>query len=146
MAPEERQMLRDILVVFRRAASVPALRSDTEFNRLASQEAADQAVPLAAKVVGGIKNLNPTSENFLGLQSLQKFLTNRNMEANAQQVVNVITSGDPQAIKQLKELRRLSLTQKQFLNGLGHLVSRGAVAGVEQAVAEPNAAPGQQPN
>ncbi len=144
MTQQERADFKELLNVFRRAASVPALRSDTEFNRLASEEAATLAKPVSAKIVSGVQALNPANRNFLGLQSVQEYLTNRNLERNATEVVKLITSGDPDAIQQMRELRRLSMSSRVGLVAFGHLLERGSLAAAENAVIGKNQEPANQ--
>jgi hypothetical protein len=118
MTRGEWNRMNDLLVVFRRASSVPALRSDTEFNRLMTKEAEDAARPVLAKIA---RNANPAQ----ALRSVENWLTNRSLNRHAEQVVDLVTSGDPQAIAAMKELRRLSPKDQRWIALFGHLLARG---------------------
>jgi hypothetical protein len=137
MSPDEYTDFREMLSVFRKAASVPALRSDTEFNRLMSEKATKEAAPVAAKVAGAVQTLNPANKNFLGLEALKDFLTERNLDRNAEKVAKLITSGDPDAIHRMRELRRLSLASREGLLAFGHFLARAGV-GAAEAVLDPD--------
>jgi len=136
MTDDEFKAMNDLLVVFKRAASVPALRSDTEFNRLMTEEAADRARPLLAKIV---RNANPAQ----AIKSASEWMTDRSLEKKAKQAAALITSGDPKAITAMKELKRLSPLDRRFLSVFGQMVSHGGYFGLGQLVPEADYAPGQ---
>lgn len=138
MTPEEWTRMNDLLVVFKRAASVPGMRSDTEFNRLMTNEAAEAARPLLAKIT---KNANPAE----ALRSASEWMTNRSLERSAKRAVDLITSGDPQAINAMKELKRLSPMNRNWLAVFGHLVGRGGAEGAEELSPNANYGPSAQP-
>lgn len=127
LAPDEWQRMNELLVGFRRASSVPALRSDTAFVQLTTQEAEEQARPMVAKL---IRNINPAEL----LRNVSDWMTSKNVDRQAQTMVKLITSGDPEVIQSMRELRKLSNTQRQTVLLLGHLIERGTVAGAEAAV------------
>lgn len=138
MTPEEWGRMTDLLVVLRRAASVPALRSDTEFNRLMTKEAENAARPLLAKVAGGaLTAANP----FQWRNAIDSFLTNRAMDRNAEAVVQLVTSGDPQALATMRELRRLSPWDRRWTILFGHLLAKSSFAGAESLLPQPDFQP-----
>jgi hypothetical protein len=117
MSPAERKRYMDLMVVFKRAASVPALRSDTEFNRLMTREAEKAARPLSAKIARGL-------EFWKYPERLAEWRTDKNLDRHAEKVVDLIVSGDPEALNTMKELRRLSISDRQWLGLFGHLLTR----------------------
>lgn len=133
MTPDEQDRFRELMAVFRRAASVPPTRSDTAWNQLINEAAESDARPIVAKVV---RNINPAT----ALNSLADWLTEKNLDKQASNVVQLVISGDKDAIAKMRELRQVSPGSKRGLLLLGHLISRGGGAAVENAVAEPNAA------
>lgn len=131
LSPDEWTRMNELLVGFRRASSVPALRSDTAFLQLSSQEAEAAARGPVARV---IRNSNPMAL----LRNVSDWMTSNNMEKQAQAVVKMVTSGDPEVIQTMRELKKLSNTQKQSVLLLGHLLERTSVAGAETAVTGEN--------
>jgi hypothetical protein len=136
MSPQEWQDFNKLIAVFRNASSVPALRSDTAFNLMIEKEREKATKPLLSSAVGAVKALNPVSENFLGLKSLQNWLHDRNMDKLAQRTVDIVTSGDPEAIRLMRELRQLTPGNTRWLATVGHLLERGSGAAIGAAVAD----------
>jgi hypothetical protein len=134
MNPAERQRYKDLMVVFKRAASVPALRSDTEFNRLVSMEAEKAARPLLAKVARGIEFWKYPGR-------FDEWRTGKNMDRHAEAVVDLVTSGDPEAINTMKELRRLSTSDRQWVGLLGQLLARSGAYALSESLPEADTAP-----
>src|SRR3990167_1350607 len=137
MSPSERKTYTDFMVVLKRAASVPALRSDTEFNRLMSMEAEKAARPLAAKIARGL-------EFWKYPERFAEWRTGKNMDKHAEAVVDLITSGDQEAINTMKELRRLSTSDRKWLGLFGHLLARTGGLAVSEILPEGNYAQGAQ--
>lgn len=129
MTPQEYGRMKEILAVFRRAGSVPALRSDTEFNRLMTEEAEAQARPLTSKIA---RNINPAQ----ALRSLDEFMTERSLDRNASRLVDLVTTSDPTVIEGMKELRRLPLASKEFLIVLGHVLGQGGKLGATAVLSD----------
>jgi len=125
MTGPEYARFTEFMDVMKRASSVKQIGSDTAWNQEANKEAFDAARPFLAKVA---KNINPLK----ALENAADFFTNRNLEKNAQTMVDVITSGDPEAVKVLRELRKLSPKDMRWRALVGHLLTRGGVQGAQE--------------
>lgn len=134
MTRPEWSRMQDLLAVYKKAASVPGMRSDTAMNLefMAKEEAAGR--PLLAK---GVEALRFTKWP----QKLSDWLTERNMAKHSEAVVKLVTSGDPVALEKMRELKKLSPKNKNFIRLFGHLVTRGAVGGIGEAIPESNYEP-----
>lgn len=119
MTPEEKSRYHLLMKVFKRASSVQPLRSDTAYNLEAFEQMKKAATPLHAKVV---KNLNPAS----ALRSYEAWRTDQNLGRHAEAAAELITSGDPEALKTMRELRKLTTRGEQFTVLFGHLLSRAS--------------------
>lgn len=127
--PSDYGRMQDILAVFRRAASVPTIRSDTEWNRVMNERALKDSRPLVTQIA---RNLNPAQ----ALRSFDEFMTERSMDRQAERLVNLITTSDPSVIEAMKELRRVPLAGQEFLILLGHALGQGGKFGASAVVSD----------
>jgi hypothetical protein len=125
----ERRRYTDLMVVLKRIAGSPKLRSDTAFNLDEMRRAENAAAPLHSKLLG---YLNPAE----ALRAYKQWRVDANVDRQASAMVKIITSNDPQAVMALKELRRLSISDKAWVTTLGHLLTRTGLYGVKSALPE----------
>jgi hypothetical protein len=136
MTPDEIDRMNKLIVVLRRAAKAPVSRSDTAWNQQMLKEEADRMRPLSQKF---LRNLNPGR----ALRSLDEWRTGVKMDKMAKAAMGLITSGDPEAIYAMKELRRLSPLDKSWPMLFGHMVSRATGFGAGELIPDANYGPGQ---
>jgi hypothetical protein len=136
MTPTEFRRLKDLSVVLKRASSVPALRSDTEFNRLISEDIARAAEPVVAK---GVRALNPMQWP----DAIANWMTQRNLDKHADIMVDLVTSGDREVLRTMKELKRLSPKDKRWIATFGHLISQSGRLGASYTVPDLDYEPAQ---
>jgi len=127
MTGQEWQQFTDMMHVFRMASRVKPIGSDTAWNQMENAAVTESARPMIAKI---IRNLNPAQL----LRSAQEWLTNRSVEKQAQDMVRLVTSGDPNAAATLKQLRQVQPGSARFMVLLGHLVSQGGAAAADEAL------------
>ncbi len=138
MTVPEWNRMKDLLVIYKRASSVPALRSDTAFNADIMAKELQAARPIAAKAVEAARFVKWP-------EKLSNWLTERNLAKHSEAVVKLVTSGDPVALEKMRELRRLSPKSKNWIRLFGHLVARGAAAGASEIVPSANYEPENEP-
>lgn len=131
MTQAEWQEMNGLLVVLKRASSVPALRSDTAFNLWAREAERTVAEGVPSKV---LKNLNPMQ----ALRNVAEWRTTKRMDRNAARLAEIITSNDPESVMAMRELRRLSPWDKRWLIIFGHLIGQGGGAAAESLMPEPD--------
>jgi hypothetical protein len=127
LSTKEARAFDDFMKVMQTSSRVRPLGSDTAWNQAIQKEAADTARPLVAKLV---RNANPAKL----LQASDELLTNRKLNKHDTKLVDLITSGDPEVIATIKELRKLSPGSVQARILLGHLSVRAGRFGVEKAI------------
>ena len=127
MTGKEWGTFSDMMDVFRMASRVKPVGSDTAWNQAINKEAAEKGRPLWAKIV---RNANPAQL----IRSAEEWLTNRSVEKQAQDMVRLVTSGNPDVAQTLKQLRQVTPGSARHKVMLGHLVSQGLVAGADEAL------------
>lgn len=132
MTPDEWKNMSDLLVVFKRASSVPALRSDTAFNLWAKDAERAQAEGWFSKYV--LKQINPAQ----AARNVAEWRTTRRMDRNAARMAEIVTSNDPDAIATMRELRRLSPWDKRWMIVFGHLIGQGGAAAAGEMIPQPD--------
>lgn len=143
MTVDEWTNFKGLLATLKRASSVPSLRSDTAFNIWAKEAEQQASEPYWSKVIGAA---DPKNAVRLWIPQIREFATNRNLERQGKQMVEAITSGDPEALNTMKELRRLSPWDRRWTMLFGHLLTRGAVYGGQALLASPEGEPSAQPD
>lgn len=131
MSKDEWESFNDLLDVFKSAASVRRLGSDTEWNRLINEEARKQAAPFATRVRGFVSGVTP--QNFLWLKSYEDWAIDRNIDKYALDAVRVITSGNRKALDQIKEIKKLSAGSLAWRMAVGNLLIQSGVRAVDDA-------------
>lgn len=112
--------LRDLAEVLQAAGRVKKLGSDTAFNQLITEELIKNppytgVVTGAARVVGSA--LQPQNYG----KMIADWATKRDASKNAEQLADMIS--DPNAVEQLKQLRKMSPTSAKYWAGLGQLLA-----------------------
>jgi hypothetical protein len=141
MTVDEWTNFKSLLVTLKRAASVPALRSDTAFNLWAKEAERVAGEPYWSRTLG---LADPQKAIRLWIPQIREWATEKNLERNGQELVKAITSGDPQALQAMKELRRLSPWDRRWPLLLGQLLTRGAMFSLSNLSEEPDYAPQAQ--
>jgi hypothetical protein len=136
---EGEQLRYNLLMrVFQKASSVTPMRSDTAFNQEILEEARRHATPVHAKLLARI---NPAE----ALRAYERWRTNANLERHAEAMVDLITSGDPQALKLMRELNGVTtMRSAAFTAVFGHLLTRSSVFMLGQLVPDADDTPEQQ--
>jgi|GEM_PF-3192034 len=140
----EKQNLEDLRFVLKRIANANLrMGSDTAANQAADRIALDRATPLWAKAQKALLNFWDIPKD------VAKSSGERNMASQAKKMVDIVTSGDRNGIKAIKELRKLSPKQWRALAASGQLGTRGVSALAGRAIAPPPPSlnpPEAQPN
>lgn len=126
--PAEFAALSDLTDVLKAASRVKPIGSDTEYNRLITENMKDQARPVWARIAG---NINPAQ----ALRNFDDWLTNRSMEQISEKLATAITN--PNSLQQLKQLKMLSPTSVNFRIVAGHLLAQGGQSGVDAMLFAP---------
>jgi hypothetical protein len=118
MTPDEQLRYNLLMRVFQKASSVTPMRSDTAFNQEILEEARRRATPVHAKILARI---NPAE----ALRAYERWRTNANPERHAEVMVDLITSGDPQSLKLMRELNGITtMRSAAFTAVFGQLFAR----------------------
>lgn len=120
----EMASFEDMKVILRKIAKFSPSGSDTAANFAADKAALNRATSIWAKAT-----------KLLQVWKIPEMLSEASGEANlrqqAQQMLKVVTSGDPDVIQGLKELRKLSPEQWRALAVSGQVGAQGVRAGVD---------------
>lgn len=123
--PTEWKALSDLTLVLERASSVKQLGSDTAWNQEMMKVIRDDARPWYSRIV---RNLNPAQ----ALKSFDEWATERNLAKNADKMADIITN--PDAMKMLKEIKRLPPASIRARVLTGHLLVFGGRELADEAV------------
>ena len=115
--------LRDLSQVLEAAGRVKKLGSDTAFNQLVTEELIKNppmtsVITGAARVAGGIKLDQPA-------KVIADWAIKKDAANNAEKLADIITS--PNAVDQLKQLKRMSPTSARFWAGLGQVLGDAGI-------------------
>lgn len=139
MTQTERDHFDLLRSVYKRAASVPRLRSDTAYNTADIDEAFKGSRPALVKI---FRNINPAQ----ALRSFDEWATGRSMDKNARAVAEIVTSGDSASIAAMRELRKLSPSDVRFRVVLGHVLSNAGRLAISELIPGTNREPEKKAN
>lgn len=125
MEPGQFQALTNLSDVLEAAGRVNKLGSDTAFNAKVLEDMRDKAPGAFAALARFAGNLNLTQP----LQAVADWAEKRAFSKNAESMAKVIT--DPDGIKKLKELKRMSPTSIKYWSGLAQLFTTYGMVGSE---------------
>ncbi len=130
LEPDEYARYANLMATLKRASSVKRIGSDTAWNQDAiRREAAN--IGTGNKAFGFIvRNINPAQL----LRNIDDFMTNRAVDKNATQMVDIITSGDQASLMALRELNKTKVQSPKFWALLGAVLSRGSGYSAEAAL------------
>lgn len=128
MTTNEWRRLQSLMRVMKQAASVKPIGSDTEFNRLITQAERGKAQGLLGKAF--------EFDFTRPLAQANEFLTARRVDENAAKMAKIITSGDPEAVKRLNELKKLTPGGLRWRVAFGQLLSQGLGSAARPEVAQ----------
>lgn len=132
LEPQEREGIANLTYVLRRIANAKlGMGSDTAANIAADKDALARATPVwarAARRIGTV--LNPLAWEG-GLGRMSEAASERNLRNQAQQMVDLVTSGSPDALSALRALRQLNSNQWRALAASGQLAVRGLPVAVD---------------
>ena len=123
LSQEEFSRFSDLMDAYKVVARGLPANSATEFNRLITEQMRKSSTPLIAKAV---RNINPLKWP----DNLANVLTERNLDKQSERLASVITSGDPETWKQMRQLRLLKGGSLANVYLLGHLLSQTGAAAV----------------
>ena len=124
MTGPEWQNFKNMMDVFRMASRVKPIGSDTAYNQLEMARDADRSRPWFAKIA---RNINPMQ----ALRSADEWFTSMSSDRRAEKMVEIVTSGNPDATRLLKELRQVQPGSARFMVLFGHIVSQGGAAAAD---------------
>ena len=123
LTSREKTALSNLKLVLGRIAKFSIQGSDTASNLAVDQAAREGATSLPAHIIKAI--------NVFQLpEMVAESMTERNMARQAQRLLGIVTSGDQEALKQLKELRAMPESQWRQLMAGSQLVAQGAPTAV----------------
>lgn len=126
LTPEEMRGLNDLAEVLEAAGRVKPLGSDTAWNQEMMKVARDEAKPAwakAAEIVGTPQRWG---------KMVGEWATERALRNKAAEVAKIIT--EPEALKELRQLRFVSPTGAKFRAGFAHIITRFGEGGVDAAL------------
>jgi len=119
LSAKERKSMEDLKFVLRRVARLQTGGSDTAANVRADKLALQRAAPIWARAQERVLNFWRIPE------AITDAAAERNFRNQAQQMVELVTSGDAKALASLRELRQLTPNQWRALSLSGQLAVRG---------------------
>jgi hypothetical protein len=127
MTPQQLQTFTELMDVFRAAARAVDTNSDTAFKLAARELAKRRDMGATAKT---LEYLRPWDK----IKAAQDFFAERNYARQAETIANIVTSGDRQALAQLRALRRYDASDYRRYIILGELLGRVTAEGAEAAL------------
>lgn len=127
MNPQQYRDYEGLMDVFRAAARAMDSNSDTAFKQEMIKRARNAAGGNMARIT---RNLNPAKL----VENTAEFFANRTYDRQAEAIARIVTSGDPQAIMRIRQLRQLAPDDWRRYAVLGHLLERGGVFAAEKAM------------
>lgn len=122
MTQGEFRAYQDIIDVFRATGRAIDQNSDTAFKMASLERAKNQAGGWLARI---IRNVNPSQ----ALKNTSDFFQDRNYERQAEAIARIFTSGNQDAIRQLRALRQFSPSDVRRQVAIGHILARSGYAG-----------------
>jgi len=134
--PREWRALNDLADVLEAAGRVKPIGSDTAWNQEVMKMARSNARPWYA---GVIRNLNPLKL----VENTADWIAEARLGAKSAEMADIITQ--PGAMKELKELRRMSPASVRFRVTLGHVLNLAGRTAAEEVLTSPLEAPPEAP-